>query len=355
MSSARRVFVLAATLAIAAIALLPTVHAEDRDQERDGFACTAVKLQDQQIAPYLGTTGLYEVPRHRPRSLLVFAHGYQASSQEWVSHLAQAYQHGDAAVAMDYHGTNFQTNDVWKVREGAQDMIAAAQFFLSSCPSIKRVVMFGVSMGGNSSGLAVAAGARKPDGSPLFDYWFDVEGVTNLLEEYTGARALAPTGNNLAAGAVQAIQDECGGAPESGPAVAACYQSLTLVTRAQDIAASGVKAVVMIHAVEDGEVPSDQTRQMSTELRGFGLTTDVYDVLRRNQGETDSELSLLEYANLPAADPFAGHTGESTTHTAVMGTALTLLWNLLGGTYDPITEEHVVDNQTLGIAPPPNA
>jgi hypothetical protein len=287
--------------------------------------------------------------------LLVFAHGYQASSASWTDHLSQAYQHGDAAVAMDYHGTDFQTNDVWKVKEGAQDMIAAARLFLSRCRSIKKVVMFGVSMGGNSSGLAIAAQARRRDGSPLFDYWFDVEGVANLLEEYMGARALAPSGNKLAAGAVTAIQDECGGPPEAGGSVAQCYQQLTLTSRPQDIRASGVTAVVMVHAVEDGEVPSDQTKQLSTELRALGVTTDVYDVLRRNAGETNSELSLLEYANPPFADPFAGHTGESTSTTAVMGTALTLLWGLLDGSYRPVTEEHAVDNQSLQIQPPPNS
>lgn len=355
MSSARRVLLLVATLLTSAAVALPAAHAESGQRSRPAFPCTDKTEQNLQIAPYLGTTGLYEVPQRKPRVLLVFAHGYQASSASWTDHLAQAYQHGDAGVAMDYHGTDFQTNDVWKVREGAQDMIQAATFFLNTCPSIKKVVMFGVSMGGNSSGLAVAAGAKKPDGTPLFDYWFDIEGVANLLEEYSGARALAPSGNKLAAGAVTAIQDECGGAPESGATAAACYQQLTLTSRPQDIAGSGVKAVVMIHAVEDGEVPSDQSKQLSTELRALGETTDVFNVLRRNAGETNSELSLLEYANPPFADPFAGHTGESTSTTAVMGTALALLWGLLDGTYRPATQDHLVDNQSLAIAPPPNS
>lgn len=345
----------AGVMAAASIAL-PAAYASG-DRDGSGFACTDPADELHAIPPALAaqtSTGLYEVPRAKPRVLIVFAHGYRASSADWTDHLHQAYERGYASVAMDYHGIDLSTNDSWRVREGAQDMLRAAQYFLAECRSIKQVVMFGVSMGGNSSGLAVAADATKRDGRPLFDYWFDVEGVTNLLEEYAGARALAPTGNQLAAGAVTAIQDECGGPPEAGAAQADCYRQLTLVTRPQDIKSSGVKAVVMVHAVEDGEVPSDQTKQMSTELRALGVTTDVYDVLRRNAGETNSELSLLEYANPPVADPFAGHTGEGTTSTAVMGTALDLLWSLLGGTYDPSTEEHVVDNQSAGIQPPPN-
>ena len=45
-------------------------------------------------------------------------------------------------------------------------------------------------------------------------------------------------------------------------------------------------------------------------------------------------------------------------HMALLESAgyffLDLLWKLLAGTYDPAPQEHLVDNQSIGIQPPPN-
>jgi hypothetical protein len=341
MSPTRRVLLFGATLLLAVGLTVPAAHAASRSD----FECTSDSTQPMQLPAGSGATGLYSLPARRPKALIAFAHGYQQTAAgAWKTHLVEAAQHGYAAFAPDYPG--------WRVNEGAAELISASKFFLSQCRSIHEVVMFGVSMGGNSSGIAVAAGQRKPQGGPLFDYWIDVEGVSNLLEEYTLATA-AQGASATAASAVSDIDAECGGTPADNPG---CYQELTLTTRPQDIAASGVKAVAMVHAVEDGEVPNDQTRQLSTELRALGLTTDVYNVLRRNAGETGSETTITSDAGsaIAAQDPFAGHTWEGTSDTAVMGTSLTLLWDLLNGTYAPATQEHVVDNQSVGISPPPN-
>ena len=341
MTPTRRLLLLVATLLLAAGLTLPAAHAATEPE----FDCTSGSTQPAQLPSASGAAGLYSLPARRPKALIAFAHGYQQTAAgAWTPHLVQAAQRGYAAFAPDYPG--------WRVNEGAAELISASRFFLSQCRSIHEVVIFGVSMGGNSSGIAVAAGARKPHGGPLFDYWIDVEGVSNLLEEYAAATA-AQAASSTAASAVKDIQDECGGTPAAN---AACYQELTLTTRPQDVAAGGVKAVAMIHAVEDGEVPNDQTREMSSELRALGVTTDVYDVLRRNAGETQGETTITADVSpaLAAQDPFAGHTWEGTSDTAVMGTSLTLLWDLLAGTYAPATQEHVVDYQSLGIAPQPN-
>jgi hypothetical protein len=342
MSPTRRVLLFAATLLLAAGLTLPAAHAA----EHGDFECTSDSTQPVSLPAASGAAGLYSLPTHRPKALIAFAHGYQQTAAgAWQTHLVEAAQHGYAAFAPDYPG--------WRVNEGAAELISASKFFLAQCKTIHDVVMFGVSMGGNSSGIAVAAGQRKPQGGPLFDYWIDVEGVSNLLEEYTLATA-AQSASSTAASAVSDINAECGGTPAADPG---CYQELTLTTRPQDISGSGVKGIAMVHAVEDGEVPNDQTRQLSTELRALGVTTDVYNVLRRNAGETGSETTITSDAGsaVAAQDPFAGHTWEGTSDTAVMGTSLMLLWDLLGGTYAPATQEHVVDNQSVGITPPPNA
>src|SRR5205823_2771895 len=103
-----------------------------------------------------------------------------------------------------------------------------------------------------TSGLMAAARATRPTlpgtvTKALFDYWIDVEGATNVSETYTEARALAPV-NDFANHAVQDIEQEMGGPIEMAYAR---YLQESVVTRAADIKASGVKGVVLVHATND--------------------------------------------------------------------------------------------------------
>ena len=131
-------------------------------------------------------------------------------------------------------------------------MIAATKIFKDQCPSISQTVLFGVSMGGNSSGLALASAAdeKAPGGGPLFDYWFDVEGAVNVVETYAGASVLAPA-NEFAANAKADIEDEMNATFDEDPEG---YMDLAVVSHMDEIAASGVKGVAVIHALEDGLV-----------------------------------------------------------------------------------------------------
>ena len=128
-------------------------------------------------------------------------HGYGNTSNSWVCHLLDAAQnHNAVAVAMDYRGTGTAADHRgWFVREGAEDSIFAAKYFLQKFPSIRNVEAFGISMGGNASGLAVAAGAKRPGtNTPLFDYWVNVEGATSMVETYLEAQAVGATGSAFA-------------------------------------------------------------------------------------------------------------------------------------------------------------
>jgi hypothetical protein len=101
-------------------------------------------------------------------------------------------------------------------------------------------------MGGDASGLAVAARATRSTGAPLFDQWFDVEGAVNVIEIYSAARALAASGNTLAANATADIEREMRGTLEERPEA---YTTRTVVRRAEDITAPGVMGVTMVHGV----------------------------------------------------------------------------------------------------------
>jgi hypothetical protein len=301
--------------------------------------------------------GLYAVPRRRPRGLVVFAHGHGHSVLSWANILTRvATNDGYIAVAMEYPGSKLSDpmapppNDYeygWRVREGAAHSIEAAQLFDRTCHGLREIVDYGVSMGGNTSGLMAEAHAKRANGRPLFDHWFDIEGVTNLTEEYLGARALANSGNTTAQTAVQEIQDETGGPIEQVPAA---YAALTVVDHAAAIRTSGIRGVVMVHAAADGLVPTDQTQQMAARLAQVGVPADVYEVGTRSPSAQGSDTTLDGYLGLPIQSPFAGHGYEGNPTATVISIGLAHLDAILQGREawpSGGVHEHFVDG-TLG-------
>ena len=244
--------------------------------------------------------GRYALPETAsPTTLVVLFHGHGNDSCGWRRHLQNVAARGAVAVAMDYTGQR-QTpaeNYGWFVREGAADSINAAKYFMTTYPSITKVIAFGISMGGNASGLAVASpDAVRGDGSPLFDYWVDVEGVNNLIEEYLVARGIAPV-NELGAMAVAEIEEEAGGSLEEVPLE---YLNLTNVFRAPDMA--GLKGAVIVNGLDDGLVPTDQSPQMAAALIAIGVPASVFTVIARGDGEAGTTGTAI-VANRCSAQP----------------------------------------------------
>jgi acetyl esterase/lipase len=287
--------------------------------------------------------GYYALPEGAPRGIVVFAHGHGNSAWKWQTNVRNAARDlGVIAVAMDYRRQTFPksapgTVDIttesygWRVREGAEDSIAAAQLFERACGRTKKkkaakqrrrlpVVMYGVSMGGNASGLAVATGAKRADGSPLFDYWFDIEGVANVIETYLEARAVAgpPLNNKTGQIAVAEIEEEMGGTLEER---AETYLDHTVVSRVDDIKASGLKGVVMVHGIDDGTVPFNQSPELFSRLVEQRIPTDFFSVARRGSGSDGQTLeeTLTIAGYIPGYSPlFAGHGGENDlTHPVI--------------------------------------
>jgi hypothetical protein len=342
--------------AVVATGLLPATAAEASRSVRNctDRSDTAVPTQSR-----LGLSGLYALPARTPTQLTVFAHGYgKTATGFWGGHLRDAAKHGAVGVAMDYRGIGVAPgNRGWNVSAGAADSIAAAQYFLRLCPTIQQVFLLGVSMGGNASGLAVAAGAKRPDGTPLFDYWIDIEGATNVTETYLEASALAPA-NEYAAGAQADIEQEMGGTLAEAPDR---YREESVVNRGADIAASGIKGVVLVHGFDDGLVPFNQSREMEAVLAANGIPTDFFAIGTRGDGEAGT--TATGYAGGPVGDgvgqpyesPFAGHGAEESTTQLVIKTGFEQLWGLMAGTatIGP-HREFLVDGDT-GISLPPQA
>jgi hypothetical protein len=287
-------------------------------------------------------TGFYSLPARRPVGIVVFSHGYGHSSYSWQDHLRRVSEQLDViTVAMDYRGLTFLPGELapgipetrgWPVRKGAEDGIAAAQWFAASCRTARTIVNFGVSMGGNTSGLIAATSAARPGrpGIPLFDYWIDVEGATNVSETYLEARALAGSGNAFAVQAQADIEQEMGGTIEQQPAQ---YREETVVTRAADIAAAGVKGVTLVHATNDGLVGTDESQEMRTALEAVGVPTQLYQVIGRGGCEDDT--ALTGYAGQRTG--LAGHASETSTTQPVMRTAFDRLQAIFAHPSDPPT------------------
>jgi Prolyl oligopeptidase family len=274
--------------------------------------------------------GQYAVPTEPADTLVVFGHGYGHISDSWVGHMKRAAaDHGVIAVTMDYRGSykdSAGNNRGWFVKEGAEDMIAATHLFQDSCPTITETVIFGVSMGGNSTGLAVAGAADEVNaqGGPLFDYWFNIEGAVNVVETYAGASVLAPA-NGFAANAKADIEDEMNGTFQDDPEG---YADLAVVNHVGQIADSGVRGVVMVHAIEDGLVPYNQAREFIPLLLNEGLRVEMYTAASKGDGEGGTTATGY-IPNKPQESPFAGHASETSTTHIVMRTALDRLWSLI--------------------------
>lgn len=290
-------------------------------------------------------TGRYALPAKDPETLVVFAHGYSHHSASWIEHMRKAAaDHGVLAVAMDYRGTYEEKADDgtvtvrgWFIKEGADDMIAVTQLFKKSCPSIEQTVLFGVSMGGNSSGLALARSSEHfaETTAPLFDYWFDVEGAVNVVETYLGASALAPA-NTFAANAKADIEDEMDATFEEDPEG---YQDLAVISHMDEIAASGVKGIAIIHAMEDGLVPYNQAREIAAHLMSGSIPTEFYTIGTKGDGEGGT--TITSYT--PFQDsPFAGHASETSDTHVVMIQAFERLWTLVdeGVGFSGYSEHH---------------
>ena len=353
---ARRLVVTAAVLGIAAATALPS-YAGNGHGNGNGHAkqaarsCTGDPRQVQELTyPVQGqqAKALYALPKGTPKGIVVFDHGYSHTMHSWARHIARtADQLGVIAIAPDYRGQvdtadpkgGLPTSRGWQVAEGAADSIAAVQLFDRRCGHQGTNVVYGVSMGGNTSGLVVASKPKDAKGKPLFDYWVAVEPAVNVTETYQGARALAGA-NEFAAHAQADIEREMGGTFEEKPDV---YAARTVVNRAQDIVASGIKGVAIAHGIVDGLVTHDESRQLQTLLRAQGMPVDLWAAFTHSE-KSESGTTLDGYA--PGHDsPFAGHASE-TSETQDVGLAgFAALKGLYTGV-TPTCRETLFDGQT---------
>ena len=319
-----------------------------------GLACTSASQSPSvlTIGSGPGQYGYYVLPASAPVGIVAVEHGYQQTADSFVSTLEQiATDDHVVAFAMDNSGTldngpGSTSSRGWRVEEGAADTAEVAQAFEAACdtgsPPLTNVLL-GISMGGDTSGIAAAAGSTRPNGSPLFDYWFDVSGMSNLTETYLEATLDSPL-STYAADAKADIEQETGGTPASVPQR---YLDDSPVTLAPSMKRAGIKGAVVLHAVMDGLVTSDEGDQMLAALTAAQVPTDFYTAVLQAPGATSSTLDgdVIGQVDKSYVSPFAGHVGG-----IILTTALDRLHQLYGGTVPSGLSVTLSDGQ-LGTVP----
>jgi acetyl esterase/lipase len=255
---------------------------------------------------------LVALPAQDPRGIVVFDHGYGHTMDSWREHVSRtASDLGVIAIAPNYHRQT--DNRGWWVAEGAQDTIDYAEHFEELCSPGGTNVIYGVSMGGNTSGLVVAAKPKRPGSDkPLFDYWVDVEGAVNVSETYAGARALAGA-SKTARQAQKDIETAFGGTPLQVPEA---YAERTVVNRTDDIARAGLTGVYVVHGLVDGLVPYNQSRELQALLRARDVPVDFWTAVTKKE-DTEAGTTLDGYLPTGHDSPFAGHASETSMEHVV--------------------------------------
>lgn len=249
-----------------------------------------------------------------PTKLLVFGHGCCGKPDQSAFVRAYADTYGAVAVAMDYRGPGR-----WDVMKGHRDLIAATEAMHARFPSITRTVLWGASMGGETTGMAVAA---RPD---LFDYWVNTFGVTDLFQEFAALGlypGISPNPNDTANPTGSWIVEQTGGTPATVPDAYLARSPAYAADRMR-----GITRAYIAHGIGDLIVQYSQSRLMFENLVANGVPVSLTTVLTRTgavQGpfvpNPPTPIPAVPTPNAPSAhDGSATRFSQETVHHLLSG------------------------------------
>jgi hypothetical protein len=266
----------------------------------------------------------------QPTRLVVFCHGLgHAVEASWYQAVLD-FANADTAVVT----TNYRDNLQLPVLRAAHDTLAATLYAKQRFPSVQTVYLLGVSFGGAVSGTALTEAVHvTADGGGLYDYWVDVEGLSNVSEAWAEATAVVP---EYAA----YLEEDAGGTPATVPDE---YVRRSPALRAQDMAAAGLRAVAVVHDVNDGLVVYNQGREMADALVTAAIPVQLFTVLRVSDGQDPGTTGTGALAGIFGLDDpnnmvrLAGHGNEADYVHPVIRTGFEQLRLMLDGEYDETT------------------
>jgi len=219
--------------------------------------------------------------RARRALLVVFGHGYSYNIGRVARpHAPDRQGRWDAVGTMKLSrveglpkdSSGFERSRGWPVKAGRRPGRGRAYFDAARGP-FERIILAGVSMGGNASGLAAAAHAQRIDGGPLFDYWVGIEGAYNLTAYQRRARSRRPPAILFAIGRCRTSR------PKTGAPSRVSRAALTRRTVVNERPTSLIrtpKASTSCTASRMGLAVYNQAQELTNSLRGEWLTTDLY-------------------------------------------------------------------------------
>jgi predicted esterase len=337
--------VAASTLAVAA----PATHRAP--QPTSGVARLAT-IDDHGHAT---TFPLYwAAPKGPARALVIVFHGHGHNGEQYPAQLATlARDDNVAAVAVATEeltpGKASYRGPFDSVDEEARDAAAAIGWARARFHTGARTFLLGVSMGGSGLAYFIDAATRTAAGDrdaqwvqsfhplPLAGM-VDAEGIASLPETWAEATGFDKT-------TAAEIENETGGTP--GSALAAYLsRSLALLPTAS-WQATRMPRVAVVHDVDDGLVPYNQTYEARAAALAAGISVESYDVVFKDRcsqrDQTTGTATITgEVPGFPTDQSeqqlcLAGHASENDPQTPVMQAAFVALHELVYGGGTPTT------------------
>lgn len=276
----------------------------------------------------------------RPKGLVVFFHGHGHNGSQYAGQLADtARRYGVVAVAMQTEqlavGQPSYRGPFASVDEEARDAASAIAWARARYRTGSKTYLFATSMGGSGLAYFLDAGTRSAQGDadatwvqaakpfPLAGV-VDAEGIASLAETWAEASAADPT-------SAAEIEKEAGGTPAAAPD-AYRARSVALLTP-QQLKATGLPVAAVIHDVDDGLVPYNQTFEARAAFAAAGVVTRTYEVLFKDACGQGNQTTATSYVPVPVDGQacLAGHANENDSSTPLMRTAFVALGELLSG------------------------
>jgi hypothetical protein len=290
----------------------------------------------------------YSAPEGRAHGLVVVFHGHGHNGEQYPAQLAEIAAR-DHVVAVAMNTDELASNKPSyrgpfdSVDEEARAAAAAIAWARDTYKTGNETYLLGVSMGG--SGLAYFMdAATRPAAGDVDATWVqsfaplplaglvDAEGISNLAETWAEATGFDKT-------SAAEIEGETAGTPATAPA-AYRSRSLALLPTSQWLA-TGLRAVAVVHDVNDGLVPYNQTLEARAAVLAAGIPLRSYDVVFKdfctqgNQTTLTSDFTTL-LPGFPSQESevalcLAGHANENDPTTPIMEAAVVALKALVDG------------------------
>lgn len=213
-------------------------------------------------------------------SLVVYAHGWGDTAASNAAYVEEVVARtGASAVAMNFRGPPHG----WNVHTGAEDTLAATRWYQRTHPAIRTTLLWGWSMGGLVSGIALA---DAPKGT--YDYWLSSFGMADDFDAWASLGTLNPV-------AARDVERDAGGC--SPTTCARTYVERSPALRAREMQ---VRRAFFVHGIGDPLVPIEETREMAAALHRHGIDSDYTPVIQQREWNGTTEPAGHGHGSGPA-------------------------------------------------------